>query len=91
MPNEKGTTQQDVPTIRLELIPKAGEVKEYLKKLELWIPQTGAPYPVREKISQSSGDYRLVIYSDLKINPPLKPNALQLKLPAGVKFEQPGK
>jgi len=89
--SEKGTTQQDVPSIRLELIPKAGEVREYVKKLELWIPQTGPPYPVREKISQSSGDYRLVIYSDLKINPPLKPDALQLKLPAGVKFEQPGK
>lgn len=91
LPNEKGTSPQDPPTIRLELVPKAGEAREYLKKLELWIPQTGDPYPVREKISQSSGDYRLVIYSDLKINPPLKPDALQLKLPPGVKFEQPGK
>ncbi|HEY6390019.1 MAG TPA: outer membrane lipoprotein carrier protein LolA [Bryobacteraceae bacterium] len=91
LPNEKGAAPQDVPTIRLELIPKAGEAREYLKKLELWIPQTGDPYPVREKISQSSGDYRLVIYSDLKINPPLRPDALQLKLPPGVKFEQPGK
>jgi outer membrane lipoprotein-sorting protein len=91
LPNEKGNSQQDVPTIRLELVPKAEEVREYLKKLELWIPQTGPPYPIREKISQSSGDYRLVIYSDLQINPPLKPDALQLKLPAGVKVEQPGK
>src|SRR5438552_2083829 len=54
LPNEKGASPQDVPTIRLELVPKAGEAREYLKKLELWIPQTGDPYPVREKISQSS-------------------------------------
>jgi outer membrane lipoprotein-sorting protein len=91
LPNEKATSPQDPATIRLELVPKAGEAREYLKKLELWIPQTGPPYPVREKISQSSGDYRLVIYSDLQINPSLKPDALQLKLPPGVKFEQPGK
>jgi len=89
--NQKGTPQQDVPTIRLELVPKDGEAAKYVKKLELWIPQTGPPYPVREKISQSSDDYRLVIYSNLEINPQLKPDALQLKLPPGVKVEQPGK
>jgi hypothetical protein len=60
--------------------------------LELWIPEQGGPYPVREKISQPSGDYRLVTYSGLKINPPnLKPDALRLKTPAGVKIEHPGK
>jgi outer membrane lipoprotein-sorting protein len=91
LPNEKGNSQQDVPTIRLELVPKDGEASKYLKKLELWIPQTGDPYPVREKISQSSDDYRLVIYSDLKINPSMKPDAMQLKTPPGVKVEQPGK
>ena len=89
--SEKSVSPQEIPTIRVELIPKSGEAREYLKKLELWIPQNGDPYPVREKISQSSGDYRLVVYSDLKINPSLKPDDLQLKLPAGVKFEQPGK
>jgi outer membrane lipoprotein-sorting protein len=92
LPNEKGSPQQDVPTIRLELVPKDGEAAKYVKKLELWIPQTGDdPYPIREKISQSSDDYRLVVYSDLKINPPLKADALQMKLPHGVKVEQPGK
>ena len=60
--------------------------------LELWIPEQGEPYPVREKISQPSGDYRLVTYSELKINPPnLKADALRLKLPSGVKTEYPGK
>jgi outer membrane lipoprotein-sorting protein len=82
---------EGVQTIRLGLIPKTGEAREYVKQLELWIPETGPPYPVQEKISAPSGDYRLITYSDLKINPPLKPDALQLKLPAGVKTEYPGK
>jgi outer membrane lipoprotein-sorting protein len=78
-------------TIRLQLIPKSTEAREYLKSVELWIPEQGDPYPQREKILQPSGDYRLVTYGDLKINPALKPDALQLKPPAGVKTVYPGK
>jgi outer membrane lipoprotein-sorting protein len=76
---------------RLQLIPKNGEVKNYVKKLELWIPEQGDPYPVREKIFESSGDYLLVTYSKLQINPQLQPDALELKPAAGVKIEHPGK
>ena len=77
--------------IHVRLIPKAAEAHEYVTSLELWIPEQGDPYPVREKILAPSGDYRLVTYSDLKINPPLPADALQLKLPPGVKTEYPGK
>ena len=84
----KGDT---APSIRLQLIPKSKEALEYLKSVELWIPEQGDPYPRREKILQPSGDYRIVTYSELKINPGLKSDALQLKLPAGVKTVYPGK
>jgi outer membrane lipoprotein-sorting protein len=77
--------------IHLQLVPKAVDARQYVQKLELWIPDQGDPYPFREKIFEPSGDYRLVTYSDLKINPPLQPDALQLKLPPGVKTEYPGK
>jgi len=84
--------EQNVQTIHLQLIPKASDAKQYVSMLELWIPEQGDPYPLREKISQPSGDYRLVTYSDVKINPAhLKSDALQLKLPSGVKTEHPGK
>lgn len=79
------------PTVHLQLTPKSNEARQYVSTLELWIPETGDPYPVREKISQPSGDYRIVTYSDLKINPKLSPDVLQLKLPDGVKTEYPGK
>ena len=77
--------------IHLQLIPKSAEARQYVKKLELWVPDQGDPYPLREKTFEPSGDYHLVTYSDLKINPPLKPDALQVKLPPGVKTEYPGK
>jgi len=76
---------------RLQLVPKDAEAKHYIQKVELWIPEQGDPYPLREKIFEPSRDYILVTCSDLKINPPLQPDALQLKLPPGVKIESPGK
>jgi outer membrane lipoprotein-sorting protein len=75
---------------RLQLTPKAPDLRRYVQKVELWIPEQGDPYPLREKIYEPSGDYRLATYSDLKINPPLQPDALQLKPLAGVKTEHPG-
>jgi outer membrane lipoprotein-sorting protein len=80
-----------VPAIRVQLMPKAADVRQYVTKVELWIPEEGDPYPLRERISQPSNDYRIASYSDLKINPPLKADELQPKLPAGVKKEYPGK
>ena len=77
-------------TTRVELIPKSEQARDYLQKLDLWIPERPAqPYPIQEKIYQKSGDFRLVTYSDMKINPPLPPDALKLKLPSGVKTEYP--
>lgn len=76
--------------IHLLLKPKAAEARQYVDKIELWIPEQGDPYPLREQIFEPSHDYRLVTYNDLKINPPLQPDALQLKLPPGVKTEHPG-
>ncbi len=76
--------------IHLQLIPKVAEARKYVQKLELWIPTEGDPYPLQEKIFEPSGDYRLATFSDEKINPPLQPNALELKPPPGVKIEHPG-
>jgi outer membrane lipoprotein-sorting protein len=78
-------------TIRLQLIPKTAEARKYVTKVELWIPEAGDPYPVQEKISQPSGDYKLITYTELKTNQPLPPGALQLKTRPGVKTEHPGK
>src|SRR5260370_854433 len=39
LPNEKGSSQQDVPTIRLELVPNNGAAAQYAKQLHLRLPQ----------------------------------------------------
>jgi outer membrane lipoprotein-sorting protein len=80
-----------MPAIRLQLVPKSADTRQYVTKVELWIPEQGDPYPIRERISQPSNDYRIATYSELQVNPPLKADELQPKLPAGVKKEYPGK
>jgi outer membrane lipoprotein-sorting protein len=76
-----------ISTTKLELLPLVGEVKEKLRKVELWIADNGS-YPVQQRFMQSSGDYYLFTYSGVKINPPLRDDELKLNLPKGVKREQ---
>ena len=74
---------------RLELVPKSKEVLQHLLKFELWISDTG--YPVQQKFYLPGGDYMLVTYSDMKINPDLPDSALKLHTPKDVKREYPQK
>ncbi len=77
-------------TAHLRLVPKSPEVLKQLKTIDLWLSDANS-YPVRQKFNQPSGDYTLVVFSDLKINPDLPDSALKLKLPKGVKREYPQK
>lgn len=79
-----------VSTTRLELLPKSDELKKLITKIELWIPE-GQSNPIREKITEPSGNYELVDYSETKINLPLPESSFQLKLPADVTKVQPQK
>jgi outer membrane lipoprotein-sorting protein len=77
-------------THHLELTPTAANVKDKLRRVDLWIADSGA-YPVQQRFVQPSGDYYLVTYTDVKLNPALTEEALKLKLPKGVKREHPQK
>jgi outer membrane lipoprotein-sorting protein len=78
--------------VKVEMLPKSQQVKNVVTKMELWIPTQGDPYPIQEKIYEKyPGDYVLVKYSDLKINPSISADALKLKLPSGVKTVYPQK
>jgi outer membrane lipoprotein-sorting protein len=75
---------------RLELVPRSASAREHLSRVELWIADEGG-HPLQQKFYQPSGDYSLITYSDLKINPGLRGDALEMKLPGGVKRIHPQK
>jgi hypothetical protein len=77
-------------TLHLQLIPKSKDVLKNLKRAELWISDTSG-LPVQEKLFTSTGgDYELVVYSNVKLNPSsLSDGDLKLKYPRGVTEEHP--
>lgn len=77
-------------TTRLQLIPRSKEALKYVTRMELWISDA-AGYPVQEKLHQPSGDSLLVVYDDVKINPPLSAADMKLDLPKDVNFLYPQK
>lgn len=70
-------------TTKLLLVPNDPKVKERLSKIEMWILNDAA-YPIQQQFYEPSGNYRIVTYTNVKINPPIK-GTLELKLPAGAK------
>jgi outer membrane lipoprotein-sorting protein len=76
-------------TTRIELTPKAADVrKNYVVKIELWVPDEQAN-PIQEKVTKPSKDYYLVTYSEPKVNPSLPEAAFRLKMPPGVRELRP--
>jgi outer membrane lipoprotein-sorting protein len=75
-------------TTRIELTPKTEDVRKYVTRIDLWIPE-GASNPVQEKVTQPSKDYSIATFTDLKVNSPLPDSAFELKTPAGVKKIRP--
>jgi outer membrane lipoprotein-sorting protein len=78
------------PAVQLELIPKSAETLKNLKKLEMWIADTNV-YPVQQKFYLPGGDYRLVTYTNVKVNTGLRDADLALTLPKDVKRVTPQK
>jgi len=76
-------------TTRLELVPKSPDVLKHLKKLEIWLAENG--YPVQQKFYLPGGDYKLVTYTNVKMNVPLSDSDLKLKVPKDVKRVYPQK
>jgi outer membrane lipoprotein-sorting protein len=73
-------------SVHLQLTPKASEVLKQLSRVDLWI-SLKTNCPVQQKFYMPGGDYRLVTYSDVSVNPPHLPTSA-LELPKGAKRER---
>jgi outer membrane lipoprotein-sorting protein len=78
--------------LRIELIAKDKQVLKQFPKIELWLSEEkDKGYPVQQKAYQTAGDYQMITYSEIQINPSLQDSALKLTLPKSVKRVHPGK
>jgi outer membrane lipoprotein-sorting protein len=78
------------PTARIELTPRSDKLKQYFQTAELWVNLQGPTYPVKEKIT-TADDYMVYTYSNVRLNPPLTAQQLELTFPAGVQKLYPEK
>lgn len=73
----------------LQLIPKSQDELKNLKKAELWIDQSNGLPAQQRFVTSSSGDFTLVTYTNMKLNPALSDSSLKLNIPKGVTVEHP--
>jgi outer membrane lipoprotein-sorting protein len=77
-------------TTLLSLVPKTAKVKEKFPELDLWVSdETGEP--VQQKLVEPSGNYYLIGYTDMKLNPVFAAGDLEMKLPKDVVRRYPQK
>ena len=73
---------------KLELVPKSVHLRNNIGRIVLWIdPKMGIS--VQQQFFESSGNYRLAKYSDIRINQKLPENAFKLKTNGKTKFVSP--
>ena len=83
-------TLNGLKTTRLELVPKGPDALELFQRLELWIPE-GASHAIQQKVHLKGGDYKLMTYTAVRINPPLTDASFDLRAPKNAKKEYIGK
>ena len=66
------------PTYKLELTPKTQRGKNLFQTITLWIDQARG-VSLQQKFQESSGDYRLANYKNIKLNQKLPGDVFKLK------------
>ena len=82
-------TKDGKPVSGLELIPKSKDILQHIRKFELWLSDANG-LPIEQKI-YPAGQYIVVTYTNITINPDIPDSALKLQLPKGTKREFPQK
>ena len=81
-------TVEGQKTTKIELTPRKPDTTIHLIKADLWISdQTGIA--IQQQLHFAGGDYDLVSYSNMKIDPGIPESAVKLNIPANAKTEHP--
>jgi outer membrane lipoprotein-sorting protein len=73
-------------TALLELTPRQGSVARNLTKVQLWISEESW-LPVQQKFFQPSGDYRIALYSSVRVNRHLDSSTFEIHAPSAKKVK----
>jgi outer membrane lipoprotein-sorting protein len=68
----------NVNTAKLELVPKSDHLRQYFTKMILWIDPK-RDVPLKQQRFESSKDYQLTHYSNIKVNGKMSDDVFRLK------------
>jgi outer membrane lipoprotein-sorting protein len=77
----------DVPTAKLDLVPKDAKVRENFSHLTIWVDLT-RDITLKQVMVQPSGDSRTVVYSDIKYNTRVPDKMFTLKVASGTQVQR---
>jgi len=78
-------TIDNVPTAKLDLIPKSEKIRNNFLKITLWIDLSRG-ISVQQQFMQTQGDYRLAKYSDIRMPAKIGNDVFQLKTTKKTQF-----
>jgi outer membrane lipoprotein-sorting protein len=81
-------TIANIPTAKLQLIPKSEKVRGNFPEIILWIDLSRG-VSVQQKLMQMSGDYRLAKYSAIRVNTKINNDVFRLKTSGKTKVTSP--
>jgi outer membrane lipoprotein-sorting protein len=81
-------TIDNIPTAKLQLIPKSEKVRGNFSQITLWI-DLDRGISVQQKLLQTQGDYRLAKYSAIKVPAKINNDVFRLKTTGKTKFVSP--
>jgi outer membrane lipoprotein-sorting protein len=86
---EGAETIDNVPTAKLQLIPKSDKMRNnFSQKIFLWIDLERG-ISIQQQFMQSQGDYRLAKYSNIRMNAKIGNDLFQLKTTKKTTFVSP--
>jgi outer membrane lipoprotein-sorting protein len=86
---EDEETIDNIPTAKLQLIPKNEKTRASSPQIILWIALSNG-ISVQQKLMQTQGDYRLAQYSAIHLNGKIGGDVFSLKTTGKTKFVSPG-
>jgi outer membrane lipoprotein-sorting protein len=81
---------QGINTVRLDLTPKAADVRNTFNRIVLWIDLERGVSVQQKFFQPQAGDYRLAVYKNIKLNQPLPHDAFSLRTDGKTTYITPG-
>lgn len=81
-------TMEGTKVVKLDLVPKAAKVHNMFDHITVWVDAT-RDVSLKQQFFEPSGDYRIALYSNFKMNQKINDDVFKLKISSRTKVVRP--